>query len=90
MKFRNSKAFTREQDIADQVHEILGLKKRRPYIYALASTLKFNKQDAYDMIYAAKQVKEKGLQGEQAYKYFLGFFKIYSKDNKKKKKTKKS
>jgi hypothetical protein len=84
VKFSNPKARSREQDIADQVHEILGLKKRRPYIYALASILKANRQDAYDMVFTAKLTKEKGLKGEAGYRYFLGCFK-QGKYNKEKK-----
>lgn len=55
------KAKTEAQLAADDTHELLGFRKKQPMLYVLANWLKKNNQNPYDLLHAAKQIKDKDL-----------------------------
>jgi len=64
------------QAVADDIHTLFGWRRKKSFIYALAS--KFKKpRDLYDL--AKSEVYDRGLRGTRAFKYLLGVLKIKTK-----------
>lgn len=60
---------TKSQAAVEEVEEILGLKSHEKILFIKAAELEKNGKNPYDLVYAAKQAREKGLIGERGILY---------------------
>ncbi|RJQ14026.1 hypothetical protein C4553_01720 [Candidatus Parcubacteria bacterium] len=64
------------QAVVDDLHGLFGWRKKRPFMYAIASKMK-RPRDLFDL--GKNEVFNRGLRGERAYRYILGILKIKGK-----------